>query len=240
MTLQAVLESLDNVDDALKPLYVEKDDKFVLQVQGVENHPDTQSLVNAYERVKSEKNTLNEEVNGLRSKAKGIPEDFDMDVWSSAKSGKSDETAIAAAKAEVRAAMQAEVDEAVSKFKGLQTQFRQSTAEAQMTGALSKVGVNPDLFDGARAVFSTNLKFNDDNTPYMESPVGPLAIEEFAARWAAQEGKPYVLPAKGTDAKGGGTNGHGGKPPNRSQMTPEGVHEYVQEHGQEAYLQLPK
>ena len=44
MAINTVLATLDGVDDAIKPLYVQDGDKFVLQGNGIGNHPDGRNV----------------------------------------------------------------------------------------------------------------------------------------------------------------------------------------------------
>jgi len=50
MALAAVIESLDDLDEALHPLYDQKDGKYVLQVKGIDGHPSVRGLKSAYEK----------------------------------------------------------------------------------------------------------------------------------------------------------------------------------------------
>jgi len=56
MALKTILETLEGVDDALQSFYVENDGKYVLQVEGVDEHPDVANLRNAYQRTKATAN----------------------------------------------------------------------------------------------------------------------------------------------------------------------------------------
>lgn len=68
--LQAVVDSLEGIDEALHGLYVERDDgKYVLDAEGVE---DVRGLKSALEKVKRD----------LREAKGKVPEDFDPDRWS--------------------------------------------------------------------------------------------------------------------------------------------------------------
>lgn len=60
MGLKAVLENLDGLDDSLKTNYVEKDGKFYLDLDGVDEHP----AVGALKRAKDHEKTLRQTVEG--------------------------------------------------------------------------------------------------------------------------------------------------------------------------------
>ena len=67
--LKTVIESTEGLDEALVPLYAEKDGKFVLQIEGVDAHPDVANLKSAYERVKEDRETIRTERDTLKAKA---------------------------------------------------------------------------------------------------------------------------------------------------------------------------
>jgi len=52
MALKTVLESTDGLDEAIAALYTEADGRFILALEGVDDHPEVASLRNAYARTK--------------------------------------------------------------------------------------------------------------------------------------------------------------------------------------------
>ena len=65
--LKATLESLDGVDDAIKPFYAEADGRFVLKVEGVDDHPEVANLRNAYARTKEDREKAKGEAAALKA-----------------------------------------------------------------------------------------------------------------------------------------------------------------------------
>jgi hypothetical protein len=65
MALKTILETLEGVDDALQSYYVENDGKYVLQVEGVDEHPDVANLRNAYQRTKADREQAKTEIKTL-------------------------------------------------------------------------------------------------------------------------------------------------------------------------------
>ena len=92
MALKTILENLDGVDDAIKSEYTEKDGVFVLNVEGVDSHPEVKNLKSAYERVKSDKSLIADERDSLKSQLSSFPEDFNAEIWEKAKDGKIDDS----------------------------------------------------------------------------------------------------------------------------------------------------
>lgn len=80
------------------------------------------------------------------------------------------------------------------------------------------------------------VAMKDDEIVYGKDAKTPLTPKEWAE--SLRESAPHLFPrAQGGGALGGG-NGKAVKP--RSQMNPEEKRAYIQKHGQEAFLKLPK
>jgi len=94
MALKTVLDTLDGVDDALKPFYAETEGKFILQVEGVDSHPEVANLKSAYERTKADRDAARTERDAAKALAKAFPDDFDLKKWEKLKDGKADEAAL--------------------------------------------------------------------------------------------------------------------------------------------------
>lgn len=206
MALSTVLDTLDGVDDALKSQYAEQDGKFLLQISGVDDHPDVKSLKVAYERTKEARKEAETKAAQAAERLSSIPEDFDADVWAKAKEGKADEAAIA----KVQSAYEAKLDEADKKLKGLQASVVKTALERDLTEALTGAGVtDPSLAQGARALLAGMVQVGDDGNAFAETPFGPKPLGEFVKMWVAGDGKSFVTAAKGGGAKGG--EGQGGE-----------------------------
>lgn len=61
MPLEYQRDSIDDLDDSTKPLYVERDGKYVLDIDGLPKPEDTTSLKNALEHLRREKRELAEQ-----------------------------------------------------------------------------------------------------------------------------------------------------------------------------------
>ena len=73
MAIHTVLATLDGVDDALKPFYMQDGDKFVLQVECIDSHPDVRNLSAAYERVKADRDAIRQERDSFKTRARHHP-----------------------------------------------------------------------------------------------------------------------------------------------------------------------
>lgn len=194
MALQALLETLDGVDDALKPFYAETDGKFILQVEGVDNHPEVANLKSAYERTKADRESSKTTVNTLKAQIaelqKGAPD-------------------TAATQAKI-ASLQGELDAERAKTGELTGKLTGVTRDRALQEALQGAGItDPTFLKAAIAMTAGMVKVDDNGGAYVETPMGPKLVQDFAKGWTAGEGKAFVTPPSGGGAKGsnGGTIG---------------------------------
>ncbi len=210
--LKTVLETLDGLDEAVSKLYSEtQDGKFILQIEGIDSHPDVANLKNAYERVKSDKTKAIEERDAFKLKAETLPDDFDPKVWEKAKDGKADEAKLV----ELRAELEGKITEAETRATTAEGKLTQFAVERDLGDALTAAGItDPGLSKGARAMLAGQVKASEDGKAIVESDMGPIGIGEYVTKWAAGEGKAFVTPAKGGGRQGNqGAGGGGSKNP---------------------------
>lgn len=69
MPLKLIVDSLDGIDDASKALYVQKDGKYHLDVDGL---PDTSTLEKTLKTVRAERENFERELKDIRNKFSGI------------------------------------------------------------------------------------------------------------------------------------------------------------------------
>lgn len=72
MSLKAVLSSLDGLDDSVKSLYEEKDGKYYLNLEGIEDHPSTSALKNALDGERSKRREATSAKEELAKKFEGL------------------------------------------------------------------------------------------------------------------------------------------------------------------------
>lgn len=192
--LKTVLDTLDGVDDAVKAFYAEKDGKFILQIEGVDAHPEVANLKSAYERVKADKATLKAEAD----KAKA-----DLDA---ALKDKPDEAAVL----KLRQELEAERDGWKTKAEDALGKLTGATRDRQLAEALQAAHItDPTFIKAATAMLAGNVKMDGDKA-IVETDMGPLGIADHVKRWAASEGKAFVTPPAGGGAKGSESQ-NGGK-----------------------------
>lgn len=212
--LKTVLETLDGLDEPVAKLYAETDGKYVLQLDGVDDHPDVANLRNAYSAEKDKRQKAAEERDAFKAKLAGIPDDFDPDQWKRAKEGKADPQQLI----ELRQTLEAERDEWKGKHDQLVGTMQQRAIREAVTGALGAAGVPEGARPGAALHMLEGRKVEmQGETPMIETDMGPMAVADYAKRWIAADGKGYVPDAKGSGA-GGKQDNKSGKTVTRSQF----------------------
>lgn len=187
MALKAQLETLDGIDDAVKPFYAERDGKFVLDVEGIDDHPEVANLKNAYGRTKEDREKAKSETANLKAQIaelqKGAPD-----------------TAATQAKL---SSLQEQLDAANAKANDWQGKYVGKARDEALTSALQSSGVtNPTFLKAAQAMLSGMVKLSEDGTATVETGMGPKLLGEFVKGWAASDGKDFVTAAQGGGARG--------------------------------------
>lgn len=206
--LKTVLETTDGLDEAVAKLYTETDGKFILQVEGVDSHPDVANLKSAYETVKANLVTAKAEREKFKTAADGLPDDFDLAKWEKLKDGKPDEAALIA----LRQELEAERDEWKGKYEGVSVEARKTAVERDLVQELTAAGVtNPSFVKAAQTMLASAVQVGDDGKAFVETDMGPLSLTDHVKRWTNGDGKDFVTAPKGSGSKtGDGT----GKPNN--------------------------
>lgn len=209
MALKTVLETTDGLDESIAKLYTETDGKFVLQVEGVDEHPDVANLKSAYERVKADRETIKTERDTLRSKVSTLPEDFDPAKWDKLKDGKADE----AAQIKLKDEYEAKIAELTGKLTATQEAARKNAIDRDLTQELTAAGVtNPAFIKAAQTMLSGNVQVDDGGKALVETDMGPIGLGDYVKRWVSGEGKDFVTAPKGGGAKGGDSGGKSAGP----------------------------
>lgn len=229
MPLKTVVESLDGIEDAYRDLYAEKGGKFILQVDGIDDHPSVVALKNGHTNSKRERDEAKRELADLKRKIEALPEDFDADEWERLRADEQARMAdpdnknvrqqIDAATAAVKqqyenkiAAIKRANDAAVAEMKAdrdaLERDLHSTLAIDGLKSALVKAGVKPTLMRAATSMFERDVEVVvEDGKRFarMKSDLGATPIEDFITNWAqGDEAKDFIAPPKGDDERGSG------------------------------------
>jgi hypothetical protein len=199
MGLKVIVSDLNDVQEELRSFYSETDSgAFVLQVEGVDDHPEVKNLKNAYTAEKAKRAEYSGKVQTLEAKLTELEN-------KPAPTAKDDAEMI-----RLRAAIEAERDDYKAKFEAAEKRVYGLTVETQLDGLIRDVGITEAAFaKAAKTMLSQNVKLVNDS-PIVETDMGPVPLSEHVKRWAAGEGKAFVAKPVGGGAGGSG-GGSGGK-----------------------------
>jgi len=191
MTLKTTVESLEGISEALQEFYEETDNGFVLKVDGIDEHPDVSGLKNAYKAEQSKRKAA-------EAKLKDYPEDFDIEAWNKAKSGKSDGEEVI----KLRKQFEDRISELESEKQALESDKFNLTVSTQLDKHLNEIGVRPDLHEAARLLLQRDIQIKDGKA-VVDTDMGPMSLDEYVKKWSQKQGAAFVEPAKGGGAGGG-------------------------------------
>ena len=241
MALRSIVDSLDEVPAEFHSEYKPLDGKFVLDVDGIDSHPQVAKLKSAFERVKADKTKLSADLAEAVAKTAELPEDFDAEEWVRLKAAagdpkdpaKQDEhlqsqkrvfeqriSNLEAKHAKDLATAQAEIQERDGALNGL-------LVEEGLTKALAEAGVAKEYLKAARALLRPSVKVvrdeNGSRRAIVETDLGEEEVARYVASWTqSDEGRVFIPKPTGSDANGTGGRGFtdnpwdssGGKKPN--------------------------
>lgn len=192
MKLKSVLDEagFEALDAALQAHYVEKDGSYILDIDGLNDHPDVKALKTAHDKSKGRAaaiKALNDEITALKNKLEAVPEDFDAEKWASLKAmeeeleaelndpnrdknkDKNDREAVAARKLleQKLVSLEKKKNDEITK---LQQKIEKHTAyitkllvDDGLTKALVEGGVNPTLMRAAKALLRENVSVEEND-----------------------------------------------------------------------------
>lgn len=190
MAVKSTLQTLDGLDEALKAHYTQQGDVFVLDVEGIDRHPETASLKSAYERTKQDRDAIRAERDAARA-----------DLTAATK-GKPDEAALIAE----RQAYEARIAELTGKLGEATGKLTGMTRDQSLKAALAEAGItNPTYLEASEAMLRDKVTVADDGSIHADTPMGPKSVADFVKAWVADKGKAFVTPPSGGGAKGAET-----------------------------------
>jgi hypothetical protein len=236
MPLKAIVEKLDDVDEAHRALYVERDGKIILDLDegSTREHPFVTALKNALERGKTALAELKTKVDGLEAFKKTVPEEFTPDEWARLKAVDADESdpdkkkrAAEASKVfeqritklntDHAAALKVEQDKVVATT----VQMNKLVVGQALEEAMTAVNIKPEFRKAVRALLKDKVKVvaADEVSEVPQAVVetdldDKMPLARYAESWAqTDEGKIYVGVPVGSGAGDGGDLRKGEKNP---------------------------
>jgi gas vesicle protein len=221
MPLKAMLETIDDLPDNIQEMYAEQDIKlgantvkrFVLQVDGVQDHPQVKNLQTAHERQKELNRTIKAENEQLKERFEGLPEDFSPDMFNDLKNraedkGGNNQEVINTLKSQLENKHGKEKEKLDNRIKTLENAIRTSKVDEGLNQALIDAGVEKGLLAGARSLIKdmAKLELIEEDGRFdarINGPMGQQTLRDFVSEWVGtDEGKLYVAKPKGDDANG--------------------------------------
>lgn len=231
MGLKAIYESQDEVPEALRDHYTEDKGKFILAVDGIDDHPKVRGVITANKENVRKRDEFKAKVTELEAKLGEIPEDFSAEQWATLKSGadpaKKDEQ-IQSMKQIYEgkiANLQKSYDEKLA-AKDTELAERdgyidQSLVVTGLKDHLLEAGVNPDLLDGALSSLRPSVKVQRDDKggrkAVVETDLGEIDVGTFVKDWAGSKGKAYLRAPTGDKPPGSGRVMNGAKTVSRKE-----------------------
>jgi hypothetical protein len=232
MAVKSLLETLDDVPEALHAEYKEQEipglgKRFVLDVDGFDLHPLVRGLKTAHDKVKADKDRFKTELDTLGTRFAGIPEDLTseqiLQLYQNEKDGKGPnvDQRLAELRAELDRKRKAEVEAKEAEIAArdqrigfLTKTIEKRTVDDGLTNALIEVGVTKELLPAARALLKERgvIQFLEEDGEFKAlaktDAYGDIETLRYVQEWAkADEGKAFVPKPTGGGAQGGGPGG---------------------------------
>jgi len=234
MALRTILDTLEELDEPLRALYIKNDEtgKYVLEIEGIDDHPVVHALKNAYNQEKLKRVQDHTRTVEVEERLKSFPEDFDPEKWVTYKAAdeagllddpevdpRSDPRGTPSDAQKTRAMMQARLDnqkrDHEKKVGDLSQELEKKNVvinrlvvEDGLTKALVESNVDKRFLKAAKALLRPLVKIQEDGEdfiPVVEVDGDNIQLSKYVGDWIeTDEGKPFIAPASGTGAPGGG------------------------------------
>lgn len=192
MPLKTVIDTTDGLDEAVAQLYVQTENGFVLDIEGIDDHPEVKGLKGAYAATRQKVEVSKQTQSQLEAQIAELQK------------GKPDEAAIL----KLRQELEGERDKLKSDLESERAARLSITRDKSLNEALSSAGVNePAFVKAATAMLGSMVKMEGDK-PFVDSDLGPVDLVTYIKKWAASEGSVFVTKPQGMGAKSstGGTS----------------------------------
>ena len=232
MGVKAILESVDDLPEDVKGFYKQDGDRFVLDVDDIDNHPKVRGVITANKTNKETRDKLRAELEDLKGRFSFLPEDFDADTFQAlndaaeGKGGKITDEQIAEMRAKLTERLekkyQPEIQTRDERIANLDNYLRSMVIGEGLSKAADEAGIDRDFKDAAIALIQKNAKIAiDENdgkySASVDTDMGAVPIAQYVREWAAtDQGKKFVAKSTGPDPKGGRSGADGGKTIKRS------------------------
>lgn len=219
MPLKSILETIDDLSEDTKALYAEQKvgDRtvYVLDVDGIDDHPKVRGVVTANRENVRKRDAYKGELDTLRARLEGLPEDFDHDAYEALRAQaegkappKTDEQ-VAQVRSQLERKHQTEIGKKDERISSLEGTVRRILVDDGLTKALLDANVSKEFLPAAKALLKEKgvVKLSEEDGQFsatVETDMGPMTLGKYVSEWAGgDEGKAFVAKPTGGDARGG-------------------------------------
>lgn len=243
--LSTMLTSLDEVDESLHDFYQENErGEFVLQIDGVDDHPTVRGLTSALNAAKKQRRDAREALAQFQPLLDAIGEDGDIDNTVHelvARLGSDDgsddaEARRADVEARVAARMKAlesrftrDLEKAQGRATRLETALHDRLVNGELDAALEKAGVRQELRPAVRALMKEKgpkvLELGEGEfkgvfaTDIHGVPEANQPIADYVTEWARSDGALHYIEPSGNEGSGAPPSRGSGGPPGSKRYT---------------------
>ena len=216
MALKSIIDKLEDIDEAFREHYKERDGHFYLDIEEFGKHPGAVTLKTTLDKVNKDKKDLSAEVSAMKTKFGDLVEDeeFTLDGYNTLKASAKDpseaintlNTQHANAVSALKTKYEKEVSDREERITSLNDYIDNALIDNGLKDSLLDVGVNPDLLEGAVAALRSKVKVVQDEksnrTAVITTDIGDQPIPEFVKSWVGDKGKAYLGKAAGPAPEG--------------------------------------
>ena len=239
MTLKFQLDTLEGVDETTQTMYVEKDGKYVLNIEGLPQPEDVSGLKNQMQTLLAEA----KEAKRLKKEAEDLAQTEREEALR--KSGNVEE--LEKSWSEKYSKREAELNGLLEQERGtLTTQIRDLTVGRTATDIASVLAI-PGSAEALLPHIERRLSVEQrDGKPVVvvldkQGKLSASTLDELKAEFANNTAfAPLIAGSKASGGGAGGAGNGGGAALKRSEMTSVAKREFITANGQDAYLKLPK
>ena len=239
MTLKFQLDTLEGVDETTQAMYVEKDGKYVLNIEGLPQPEDVSGLKNQMQTLLAEA----KEAKRLKKEAEDLAQTEREEALR--KSGTVEE--LEKSWSEKYSKREAELNGLLEQERGtLTTQIRDLTVGRTATDIASVLAI-PGSAEALLPHIERRLSVEQrDGKPVVvvldkQGKLSASTLDELKAEFANNTAfAPLIAGSKASGGGAGGAGNGGGAALKRSEMTSVAKREFITANGQDAYLKLPK
>lgn len=208
MKLKAVLETLDGVDEAVKPFYTEKDGKFYLTVEDIDDHPEVKGLKTSLAKVRDEKKSVETKNSELTDKFGSLPDDFTVEEYHRLKdsgNGNIDQK-LENQKARLEADFKRKEDKLIQERDMFKARAEKQHIDNAINTALAEANITtPAMIKAVRAMFQPQTKLDYEGDEAIVT-IDNLPLVDKIKAWAGTDEGKYFVTAPANGGGGGGNS----------------------------------